>query len=280
MGRNDRPQWARLDFDGVAVLSDLAAGRSLARVLDFHGPALHFFGAAAARSVPLAAGDFSGRVLEGASCNCSVLTLTPHANGTHTECVGHLTVERVDVQGLIPQRLLPAVLLTVEPELAADSRDSAEPPPRAADLLITRNGIERAWPAPPAARLTARAAVIRTLPNEPLKFLHGPGAPVPFLSLQAATLLVERDIQHLVLDLPSADRVEDGGALGAHRAFFGLPAGSHRLAQAHRPAVTITELAYIEDVIADGWYLLALQAPAIAGDAVPSRPVLYPLRAA
>ncbi len=32
--------------------------------------------------------------------------------------------------------------------------------------------------------------------------------------------------------------------------------------------------------IADGWYLLSLQAPAIAGDAVPSRPVLYPLRAA
>ena len=75
-------------------------------------PQLRCFGASAASSVPLEVGDFTGRVNRGASCNCSVLTLTPHANGTHTEGVGHLTVEPVDVHGLIPQRLLLAVLLT------------------------------------------------------------------------------------------------------------------------------------------------------------------------
>ena len=62
--------------------------------------------------------------------------------------------------------------------------------------------------------------------------------------------------------------------------FFGLPAGSTQLEQSQRPGCTISELAYIGAAIADGWYLLSLQAPAIAGDAVPSRPVLYPLRAA
>jgi kynurenine formamidase len=252
---------------------------SLARVLDFEGVQLSCFGAPAARSVPLEVGSFNGRVIRGASCNCSVLTLTPHANGTHTECVGHLTVERVDAHGLIPQRLLPTCLVTVEPELAADSLESSVPQPQAADLLITGAQLERNWPAPPSPRLSARALVIRTQPNRPHKFSAGT-APAPFLSAQAATLLAERGIEHLVLDVPSADRASDGGVLTAHRIFFGLPPGSSQLEQATRRGATITELAYAEDGIADGWYLLSLQAPAIAGDAVPSRPLLYPLRAA
>ena len=280
MARSERTQWARLDIDGVALLADLAAGLSLARLVDFHGPQLRCFGAAAAASVPLEVGGFNGRVTRGASCNASVLTLTPHANGTHTESVGHLTVERVDVQGLIPQRLLLTVLLTVEPELAADSAEGTMPQAQDEDRLITRAGIEQAWPAPPSPRLSARAAVIRTQPNERHKFTEQDCAAAPFLSSEAVTALVERGIEHLVLDVPSADRASDGGALTAHRIFFGLPVGSTQLAQARRPECTITELAYVADAIADGWYLLALQAPAIAGEAVPSRPMLYPLRSA
>ena len=120
-------------------------------MLDFQGPQPRCFGAPAASSVPLEVGDFTGRVVRGASCNCSTVTLTPHANGTHTESVGHLTVERVDVHSLVPQRLLLAALLTVEPELAADSRESSEPAPADADLLITRARLEEAWPAPLAS---------------------------------------------------------------------------------------------------------------------------------
>jgi hypothetical protein len=208
------------------------------------------------------------------------LTLTPHANGTHTEGVGHLTVERVDVQGVIPRRLLTAALLSIEPELAGDSEEGSSPVPHAADLLITRKAIERAWPPAPAARLNARAAVIRTLPNEPDKFVEQRAAEAPFLSREAATWLVAHGIEHLVLDVPSADRSSDGGELTAHRIFFGLPRGSSALADAQRPGSTITELAYVPAALADGWYFLSLQSPAIAGDAVPSRPVLYPLRTA
>ncbi len=36
-------------------------------------------------------------------------------------------------------------------------------------------------------------------------------------------LLVTRGILHLVVDLPSLDRLEDAGMLTAHRIFFGLP---------------------------------------------------------
>jgi hypothetical protein len=47
------------------------------------------------------------------------------------------------------------------------------------------------------------------------------------------------------------------------------------LAAATRPAATITELAFVPDSVADGAYLLELQVPALSGDAVPSRPLLY-----
>jgi kynurenine formamidase len=248
-------------------------------LLDFRAPQLRCFGAPAASSTPLVVGDFTGRVASGGSCNCSVLSLAPHANGTHTEGVGHLTVERVDACSIIPQRLLLAAVLTLEPELAADSRESSVPLPQDADLLITRARLEQAWPAPIKPRLAADAVIIRTQPNEPHKFAEDAAA-APYLSQEAAHALVERGILHLVLDVPSADRASDGGALTAHRIFFGLPTGSTQLSLARRRDSTITELAYVADTIRDGWYLLSLHTPAIGGDAVPSRPVLYPLRAA
>jgi hypothetical protein len=40
----------------------------------------------------------------------------------------------------------------------------------------------------------------------------------------------------------------------------------------------VTELAFIPDTLIDGAYLLELQVPALSGDAVPSRPLLYALR--
>src|ERR1700674_1911147 len=203
MARNERAQWAQLHIDGVTLLADLAAGASLARLLEFVGPQLRCFGATPASSKPLESGDFTGRVDRGASCNCSVLTLTPHANGTHTEGVGHLTVEPVDVQSVIPQRLLIAALLSIEPELAAASSEGSSPAPRPDDLLMTRGAIERAWPPALQPRLRARAVVIRTLPNELDKFVEQRAAAGPFLSLEAVTWLVEQGIDHLVLDVPS-----------------------------------------------------------------------------
>ena len=69
--------------------------------------------------------------------------------------------------------------------------------------------------------------------------------------------------------------VSDEGRLTAHRIFFGLPRRSVELAAAARPEATVTELAYMADQLTDGAYLVELQAPALGGDAVPSRPLLY-----
>jgi hypothetical protein len=269
---------------------------------------------------------FSGSVEHGASCNCQTLTLIPHCNGTHTECVGHLTREPLDAHRVAPFGLLPAFLVTVGPVEASSSDESTDPTPHPNDQLITRHALEKSWHDATAAgdsmtaaqgagsRGTAgagapgttgadaggatrtgatalaaastispahfepRALIIRTLPNQPDKqYRNYSDSTPPYLSREAAELLIERGIEHLVVDLPSIDRAHDEGRLTAHRIFFGLPPGSTTLAKATRPRATVTELAYIPDTARDGPYLLELQVPALGGDAVPSRPLLYSL---
>jgi arylformamidase len=213
-------------------------------------------------------------VTRGSSCNCEVITLIPHCNGTHTECAGHLTRERLDAWRVAPAGFVPALLLSVLPQ--APAGEDSEPQPQAGDELITQRALERAWPA--GAPFVPRALIIRTLPNTADKRVRDYTAlNPPYLSQQAAALLVNRGILHLVVDVPSIDRAHDEGRLTAHRIFFGLPRGATELAAATRAAATITELAFVPDTLADGAYLLQLQVPALSGDAVPSRPLLYPL---
>ena len=266
---------ARIVLGGREVRIDLAHGVDLALPLDFHGAQPRHFGAPPASAQPLRLGDFEGAVALGASCNCEVITLTPHCNGTHTECVGHLTRERVDAFRVAPPGLVPGLLVTVAAQAASRCREGSDPAPHAADALITRHALEQAWQRTP---YEPRALIVRTLPNDAGKRGHDYSDETPpYLSREAAQLLVERGILHLIIDLPSIDRAHDAGRLTAHRVFFGLPPGSHELAGAARPDATITELAFIPDELADGAYLLALQVPALAGDAVPSRPLLYAL---
>jgi len=266
---------ARIALGGRELRIDLSRPVDLAVPLEFGGPQVRHFGAPPATATPLEVGDFTGAVSAGGSCNCEVLTLVPHCNGTHTECVGHLTRERVAAARVAPLGLVPALLVSVSPEAAADAREGSAPPPQPSDRLVTRHALEQAWPRAP---FEARALVLRTLPNPPAKRTRDySGTTPPYLSREAAEFLVERGILHLVTDLPSLDREHDEGLLTAHRVFFGLPPGARTLAAASRPDATVTELAYVPDAAADGAWLLELQLPALGGDAVPSRPLLYEL---
>lgn len=269
---------ARINVGSREVNIDLSTPVSLAIDLDFSMRQPRHFGAPPASSRPFAVPGFTGSVEHGASCNCQTLTLIPHCNGTHTECVGHLTRERADAYSVAPLGLLPALLISVEPvDAAAGGRESTEPPPQPGDLLVTRRALETSWNAA-ALPFEPSVLVIRTLPNGPAKrYQDYTNQTPPYLSREAAELLVERGIEHVVVDLPSIDRSHDEGRLTAHRIFFGLPRASTSLGQAARPHATVTELAYIPDTAPDGAYLLEIQAPALAGDAVPSRPLLYRL---
>ncbi len=268
---------ARVRVERTELEVDLDRPVSLAIEIEFAGTEPSYFGAPRASARPLAVPGFSGSVAAGASCNCSTLTLTPHCNGTHTECVGHLTTQTLDAFRVVPHGWLPAELLSVAPESASATDETSDPRPRGEDRLITRRLLAAAWPNR-ASGASARALIVRTLPNGTDKRHRDyNGEITPFLSREAAQWLVESGIEHLVVDLPSIDRSEDEGRLTAHRVFFGLAPGARTLPLARRPHCTITELAYVPDSVADGAYLLELQVPALGGEAVPSRPLLYAL---
>jgi arylformamidase len=267
---------AQLRVGDLEVRIDLSRPFDLSVELDFQGPQPRHFGAPRAGSQPYSVPGFPGSVARGAGCNCDSITLIPHCNGTHTECAGHLTREPLHAQRVVPRGLLPALLLSANPTPADQTPESSDPAPQAGDSVLTRRALQAAWPTD--LPFEPRALVIRTLPNEPTKRTRDySDITPPYLTREAARYLVERGIEHLVVDLPSIDRAHDEGRLTAHRLFFGLPPGETALARAARSACTVTELAYIPDEAVDGPYFLQIQVPAINGDAVPSRPLLYPV---
>lgn len=264
--------------DGRRLAADLADPLPIAIPLGFAGPQPGFHGAPRAEAVPLRAGGLVGDTREGGSCNCEQITLVPHCNGTHTECVGHLTDERVSLSETLRGGMHLALLVSVRPLPADVATETSDPVPGADDQLITAAALAAGLAAHPS--LTPQALVVRTLPNSVDRMSHQytGRAPAPYLTREAAEWLVGHGIEHLVLDVPSADRGDDQGRLTAHRVFFGLAPSSRRASEARRPQATITELAFVAPMIRDGWYLLDLQFPAFLADAAPSRPILYPVR--
>jgi kynurenine formamidase len=267
---------AELSFGGVKVRAALDRGVSLAIPVDFGSAGPRHFGAGAPVSAPFVSGNFSGSVANGASANCSTITLNPHCQMTHTESVAHLTRESGDAWRVVPRGLLPAVVVSVSPEPASESNERTDPQPWATDALITKRRLRAAWPM--GRMVDPVAVIIRTLPNEPAKRTRDYTDLVPpYLTREAVEWLVEKRIEHLVLDVPSLDRTHDDGHMVGHRLFFGLPPGSRARGDAARSRATITELAFIPDEVADGACILSLAVPAIGGDAVPSQPIVYPL---
>lgn len=266
---------ATFELAGRRARVDVTRGVSLAIPLDFEGAQPSFFGAATARREILRVGGFIGSTAAGGSCNASVVTLTPHCNGTHTESIGHIVDEPVSIDGCLRGSLTPAVLVTVEPALARDTSESYLPPPRPRDRVVTRRQLEERLSRYGDVELTA--VVIRTLPNGPMKMSwHHDGDHVPpFLTLDAIDYLNERGVQHLLVDFPSLDRVHDDGLLSAHHRFWRVPSGTHRLTPDSDVFKTVTEMIYVTDELKDGVYILNLQVAPFCCDAAPSRPVLH-----
>ena len=246
--------------------------------LTFGNEQLECFSAPPAREHALEAGSFVGDVRRGGSCNCFTYTITPHCNGTHTECVGHITNERLSVRDLCTEIFSVALLLSVEPTLATGTRDSTIPPPKPGDTLITRSALEAAARAVHPAPAPIGALVIRTVPNDASKLVRSYSKqPAPYFSAEAMRWIVAQGAEHLVVDLPSVDRAEDEGNLTAHRIFWNVSARASSATSDTRRRATVTELAYIPDQLVDGLYLLNLQVGPFAADAAPSRPMLTAL---
>jgi arylformamidase len=205
-------------------------------------------------------GSFVGSVALGGSTNYQRVHLTPHGNGTHSECYGHISPDpAVTLNQCLRRFLFVARLVSVAPRAQANG-----------DFVVLLADVQAAFMAQPD-RAVPEALVLRTLPNEAAKRTRQYSGTNPtYIELALAEWLVEHNVQHLLLDLPSVDREEDAGQLLAHHAFWQYPAQPRREA-------TITELIFVPDEVEDGLYLLNIQITSLELDASPSKPVLYRL---
>jgi hypothetical protein len=122
------------------------------------------------------------------------------------------------------------------------------------------------------------ALVVRTLPNAESKLdrRYDESSIPPYFDTEAMELIVAAGYEHLLVDLPSIDRLYDNGRLTNHRIFWNVEAGSFDVGSRTRRHSTITEMIYVPDGVDDGKYLLNLQIAPFATDAAPSRPLIFP----
>lgn len=248
--------------------------------LRFNGPQPNTYGVPAAESHPYEGSGFVGDVRQGSGCNFEVYTFVPHCNGTHTECIGHITAERLSVHEALRDSFALCSLLDVAPALAKDEPDAYTPDFGPNDWVLSRAVLERAWQAANLGEMPVTACAIRTLPNDPDKISRDyMQQHPPFFTLQGMAFLVEKGIRHLLVDMPSVDRLFDEGKLSAHHIFWNVPQGSHTPTADSRTDATITEMIFVPDSLPTGLYLLELQIAAFVSDAAPSRPRLWPIAA-
>ncbi|MFY0643222.1 MAG: cyclase family protein [Bacteroidia bacterium] len=198
-------------------------------------------------------GDFIGNKNKGGACNLETVTFTAHGNGSHTECVGHISNEKYFVNDCISDSFYLSQLHTAnckenEDGLFVDLSsflDSSEP------------GIQ--------------ALVLRTLPN-PTSKKHKDysSSPTPCIAPDDMQKIVDLGIKHLLIDLPSVDPEWDGGKLLSHHIFWNYPKNP-------RLDASISEFIYINEEIEDGIYALKLNIGNFISDASPSTPTLYPI---
>jgi len=207
---------------------------------------------------PVTMGDWVGKVSEGSSTNFNNIFFNPHAHGTHTECLGHITKAFYSINAALKQFFFVAEVVSVIPQVQGD------------DLVVTKIQIEKALNGK-----TPEAIVIRTLPNDNAKLSKNySNSNPPYLEEAAATYIRECSIQHLLIDLPSVDKEKDEGKLVAHKAFWNVRDVNNLNADARHNA-TITEMVFVPDTVFDGIYLLNLQIASFDNDASPSKPVLF-----
>ena len=220
------------------------------------------FGLPRPSAVVAEGGGFVGDTRRGGSCNCETVTLNPHGNGTHTECVGHLSTNRIHIADVLTDVIVPALLTSVE--LEVDARGA----------FIGYDSLARSLEGIGGPG-DVRALILRTLPNDPAKMsATWSGANPPWLDAEGARLIRSLGVDHLLVDIPSLDR-EDDPLLTSHRIFWDLPAEGAVEADPS-DGRTITEMIWVPDEVADGPYNVTIQIPPFALDAAPSRVLLLP----
>lgn len=204
------------------------------------------------RITPVMDNGFVGSVAYGGAVNFRDIYFNPHGHGTHTESYGHISKDIYPVSSCFDQFFFNAQLITVKP-IIIDG-----------DSVITVEQLHNIQP--------CEALVIRTEPNDTNKYKMNYSESNPtYMDVNCVAKLNDCGVKHLLVDIPSVDKENDGGVLAFHHAFWNVP-------DCPITNRTITELIYVPSEVKDGSYLLELQVSNFNNDAAPSRPLLYKKR--
>lgn len=207
------------------------------------------------RFEPVMENGFIGDVNKGGPVNFRNIFFNPHGNGTHTECVGHISKENYTINKCLKEFFFLAEIVTIDPEQING------------DSVITLEQVKNVW-----KKNGSKAIIIRTLPNDTKKLsMQYSNTNPTFVDENAIHYLVENGVEHLLIDTPSVDKEEDGGELRAHHVFWEYPNNTQKQR-------TITELIYVPENISDGTYFLNIQIASFENDASPSKPILFEIR--
>ena len=250
---------------------DTSIFKDLSIPYNFNGPQPNFFDVKPGMSTAYKSGTLSYSISDGAGCNIPEISMNIHCTGTHTECVGHLLEKNGSVSECIQDLYMPTVLLTVRPKLFSECSDGYHVAVKGDEKVISKESIEVSYNKHKLNN--PLCMIIRTLPNPKEKQFYSFTENYPPFFTNDSLIFLSNKIQHLVVDIPSIDRMEDDGILGNHRIFWGN-CNNVRGEINPESTDTITELAFIEDDILDGFYFLNIQLPHFVCDAAPSRPIL------
>ena len=79
-------------------LKDIGEPIDISIPLRFNGPQPNAYGVEPASASACEYGSLVGDTRRGGRVNFERVSFVPHCNGTHTECVGHITNERISVR--------------------------------------------------------------------------------------------------------------------------------------------------------------------------------------
>jgi kynurenine formamidase len=247
---------------------DFSNGNDISIPLNFNGEQPNTYGVDKATSKPFRDEQFVGDTRQGGPCNFETYSFTPHCNGTHTECIGHITNEIIFISESLKDEFIPSTLVSVKPK---STSEKYKPELNYDDLVITKEELQIQLEGENPDFL--KGIIIRTLPNSKSKKNRDYMKEIPsFFSIDAMEYLVSLGVQHLLVDTPSVDRLFDEGVLSAHNAFWETKGKEFNPKTQNK---TITEMIYVPNIIEDGIYMLNLQIAAFVSDATPSRPIIY-----
>ncbi|MGY8988004.1 MAG: cyclase family protein [Flavobacteriales bacterium] len=259
---------AEIEIGNKKYTIDFSKGIDISIPLNFNGEQPNTYGVEKASSQPYQDGQFIGDTRKGGPCNFETYSFTPHCNGTHTECIGHITDERITILSSLKDEMIPSTLVSVTPK---HTNENYTPNLNKEDLVITKEDLEIQLKGLDSEFL--KGLIVRTLPNSESKKSRDYIQETPsFFSIDAMEYLVSLGVQHLLVDTPSVDRLFDDGHLSAHNIFWETKGKEFNPNTQNK---TITEMIYVPSSLQDGSYLLNLQIPSFVSDAAPSRPVIY-----